>query len=579
MSLAMVTEALLYAAHGWHVFPLRAGTKKPFGEKEWLAAGFKPANVLERGTLVPKFGCRVATRDAAQIQAWWKRWPDADIGLHCSRDSGVWVLDADIDKTDPDPAKHKDGFQTIADYAAAGLDLPVTVRQSTPSGGRHWFFRWPAGLGPDDLRNTQKRLGNGLDTRAEGGYVVLPPSRHPSGKARYRWDDGCAPHELALADAPFWLVDKLRPQQVSASAAPAQPRHAADPRAYDTGLHPYVRKILDDECARIRAAGAGQRHHTLFAAAAAVGSRIGQGGLTRAYAEQHLLVAGHAMAASSGKRDWTAQEVERVVKDALDRGERDIVPIPESAAPAPRREVAPPVRAQSAAAARPMPAAAKVEPGVADGPDGAVPLWAAAHPVEHEAAPPDVLAYLRRFTAVSPLPPTLRAATVPLRWRCCDGVVRDQGTHPCLLAAAASGRVAGLYRHFLAAGGKARAMIQNPDRRRDYLPSVLPLGAVAGREVRLGPVTEQLTLVASLELGLHLLDQAPGSVWACMSLADLARLELPSEVREVYFASWRAASSRPGASPLLERVQWRLSAGGRRLLRLVSVPVPPGVAP
>ena len=55
----------------------------------------------------------------------------------------------------------------------------------TPSGGVHRYYRF-AGLG---LRNTQSKIGPGIDTRGEGGYVVLPPSRNGDGRA-YQWTNG-----------------------------------------------------------------------------------------------------------------------------------------------------------------------------------------------------------------------------------------------------------------------------------------------------------------------------------------------------------------------------------------------------
>jgi putative DNA primase/helicase len=49
-------------------------------------------------------------------------------------------------------------------------------------------------------------LGPGLDVRADGGYVLVPPSRHRSGKD-YRWADGWHPTRVDLAPAPHWLID------------------------------------------------------------------------------------------------------------------------------------------------------------------------------------------------------------------------------------------------------------------------------------------------------------------------------------------------------------------------------------
>jgi hypothetical protein len=50
------------------------------------------------------------------------------------------------------------------------------------------------------VRNSASLLGPGLDVRAEGGYVVVPPSRT---EAAYEWVDRSAPAP------PAWLVGLL----------------------------------------------------------------------------------------------------------------------------------------------------------------------------------------------------------------------------------------------------------------------------------------------------------------------------------------------------------------------------------
>jgi hypothetical protein len=51
-------------------------------------------------------------------------------------------------------------------------------------------------------------LGPGIDTRAQGGYVVLPPSVHPSGRP-YAWRPGRDPWTTPPASLPAWLLEKL----------------------------------------------------------------------------------------------------------------------------------------------------------------------------------------------------------------------------------------------------------------------------------------------------------------------------------------------------------------------------------
>jgi len=60
------------------------------------------------------------------------------------------------------------------------LDGSPTVTSKTGSGGRHYFFAWE--------KYIQNKVGflQGIDFRGDGGYIVLPPSNHPSG-TKYEW--------------------------------------------------------------------------------------------------------------------------------------------------------------------------------------------------------------------------------------------------------------------------------------------------------------------------------------------------------------------------------------------------------
>ena len=78
--------------------------------------------------------------------------------------------------------------------------LPETVESITPR-GRHIFFRCENG----DVRNSAGAIAPGLDIRGDGGYVVLPPSIHPSGRP-YVWSVDSADH---FAEAPAWLTNLL----------------------------------------------------------------------------------------------------------------------------------------------------------------------------------------------------------------------------------------------------------------------------------------------------------------------------------------------------------------------------------
>lgn len=133
-----------------------------------------------------KWGSK-ATSDLDQLATWWTRWPAANPALTTGQRSGIVVVDID--------PRHG-GDRTWAEL----LDLngtADTLEAVTGSGGRHIYFQAPT----EALKSVNGGLGEGVDTKANGGYVVLPPSVHPNGNA-YFWDtEGLSP-----APVPPWLL-------------------------------------------------------------------------------------------------------------------------------------------------------------------------------------------------------------------------------------------------------------------------------------------------------------------------------------------------------------------------------------
>lgn len=170
----MLEHALYCAAHGWMIHPLEIKGKKPL-VVDWP---------------------NKATNDVETINGWWTKWPNANIGLATGAGSGVFVVDID----GPDGETAWETLQGEID------GIPGTL-ESTTGKGRHLFFRYPEG----------RKIGNrgrfrpGLDVRGEGGYVVAPPSVHPSG-AVYAWAEGIT----VVAEAPIALLDVIAPPKVTA---------------------------------------------------------------------------------------------------------------------------------------------------------------------------------------------------------------------------------------------------------------------------------------------------------------------------------------------------------------------------
>jgi hypothetical protein len=146
----------------------------------------------------------IATTERQTIGSWWTgAYQDHGVCIVTGRKSGIWVLDVDV-------ADGKLGAETLRQLLAdhGGDRLPATYVAYTPSGGLHYFFRYPEGR--DIFNSASKKLGAGLDVRGEGGQVnAYPTSR---GGNAYRWADGRAPWELdadGVPEAPEWLVDMV----------------------------------------------------------------------------------------------------------------------------------------------------------------------------------------------------------------------------------------------------------------------------------------------------------------------------------------------------------------------------------
>jgi KaiC/GvpD/RAD55 family RecA-like ATPase len=163
--------ALYYASLGWAVFPLVPREKIPLLSKAKGGNGLKDASA-----------------DVDTVTAWWTRYPDANIGLTTGASSGLVVVDVD----------GADGEAALAVYG----ELPLTV-ESTTGKGRHLLFR-----GSPEIRNSAGKLGPQLDVRAEGGYIVAPPSIHPNG-GTYRWATGRHPGKLTPADLPESIAKRI----------------------------------------------------------------------------------------------------------------------------------------------------------------------------------------------------------------------------------------------------------------------------------------------------------------------------------------------------------------------------------
>jgi hypothetical protein len=200
------TAALDYAARAWPVFPLHtAAPTCSCGAPSCERAGKHPRT---------KNGLKDATTNLDQVHAWWSQFPEANIGIVTGAVSGLAVVDVDA---------NRDGLLRLGELEAKHGTLPETPTAQTGGGGMHLLFSLPV----EGLTNSINRIAQGIDVRAEGGYIVAPPSRHASGRI-YAWSSGFGPGDVPLAVMPTWLLERARRKLVALSAPPSSPHPLTD---------------------------------------------------------------------------------------------------------------------------------------------------------------------------------------------------------------------------------------------------------------------------------------------------------------------------------------------------------------
>ena len=162
---ALVDAALSYARRGWFVFPCA-----------WIEGGACSCHDPEcdspgKHPLTPQ-GLLDATTDPAEVRAFWKKFPKANIAIRTGAESGLAVVDID------DLAIAKPELEKLCpDYNFKLVPLQKTGKP----GGWHLAFAYPG----VHVKTGTKFLP-GMDSRGDGGYIMAAPSIHFSGK-NYEW--------------------------------------------------------------------------------------------------------------------------------------------------------------------------------------------------------------------------------------------------------------------------------------------------------------------------------------------------------------------------------------------------------
>jgi hypothetical protein len=192
----MIKTALQYADLGWAVFPVHYINKSggcSCGKRDCRTPGKHPYTKLARS------GFKNATTDPETIKRWFTAVPNANIAIATGRASGS-LLVIDVDTKDG-----RFGEETWTALVDENGGYPDTLEAVTGSGGRHIYFYYPGNVQIGIGTNV---LGDGVDVRADGGYVLAPPSNHVKGD--YFWDTAVEFNQCTIATVPDWILDRAK---------------------------------------------------------------------------------------------------------------------------------------------------------------------------------------------------------------------------------------------------------------------------------------------------------------------------------------------------------------------------------
>jgi len=195
-----------------------------------------------------EFQHRHPTED--EVNAWWDKWPDANVGIVTGKISHLVVFD--IDKKD------------ATEYAEEEGGFPITAKANTGK-GYHIYVQCP----DFEVKNSVN-TELGMDIRGDGGYAVAPPSIHGNGN-QYTWEDGFSIHEIDPAPCEEWMNYFLKEEANKSSKPPKEkpPKPSENPGTVS-------KPATNDLYADIMKNGAQQGHRNDMAARL-IGHLLGKG--------------------------------------------------------------------------------------------------------------------------------------------------------------------------------------------------------------------------------------------------------------------------------------------------------------
>ncbi len=285
----LLTAALEAAGRGWPVFVL-GRSKRPVANCDPCRQATETGSEHDPASCghLTCHGFYAATTDPARIAAIVAAVPQGQLAVRTGAVSALVVVDVD-------PAHG--GDSSLSDLMTERL-VPRTLHVHTGSGGLHLYYRHPG----QHVASRPMPNRAGIDIKADGGYVVLPPSTHHRTHRPYQW--GTTAHHLV--EMPPALVTACQPPP-AAIIPPAGPT----PTRLGGGIsHPS--KLLTAHLDAVRRAPKGKRRNTLYGAARGVARLVAAGAIDHTEAVAALTDVGHR-----------AQQSDREIRAAITGGFRD----------------------------------------------------------------------------------------------------------------------------------------------------------------------------------------------------------------------------------------------------------------
>jgi hypothetical protein len=272
--LTLEAAARRYMQAGWPVFVLGRPKRPPANCRTCRTAGrdHDPAAC----ECLTCHGFHAATTDPARLARMLRKVPGGLLAIRTGTASGLVVVDIDP----------RNGGRIDRELMAP------TATVATGGGGWHLYYRHP---GHRLLPALPGRAG--VDVKADGGYVVAPPSIHPATGQPYRWVGG-----RAVAEMPPALRAALTAPQATPAPAAADLAHLVPARRAGGISSPPA--LLAAHLRAVEQAPEGRRRVTLYGAARGIARMVAAGALTRDQAEAALTAAG--LAAQQTPRDIRA---------------------------------------------------------------------------------------------------------------------------------------------------------------------------------------------------------------------------------------------------------------------------------